>query len=115
MPANRTKVVCPLGHPYSGENLSVRKSGRICKECNRNYQREYRASVRRQAHRALGSTCCDCGIADERVLQIDHIDGGGRADRAGRGYLAILRAVAAGEPGFQLLCANCHAIKTSGR
>lgn len=63
----------------------------------------------------LGGRCADCGYhADERALQIDHVDGGGAAARktaAGRGH-AFLRAVLQDDGSrFQLLCANCNAIK----
>lgn len=54
------------------------------------------------------------GCNDPRVLQFDHIAGGGSTIRAaGHGgdltYFSIKK-----KPGdWQLLCANCHAIKTS--
>jgi len=33
--ANAAKTHCPHGHPYSGENLHMYKSGRYCRECKR--------------------------------------------------------------------------------
>lgn len=65
---------------------------------------------------ALGSRCSACRIDDWRVLQVDHINGGGGAHRrrsGGYGYwIAILRSVKSGEGLYQLLCANCHMLKS---
>lgn len=64
----------------------------------------------------MGGCCCRCGFSDERALQFDHIVpvGGkkrGRRKKDRTNYLAILRDGVA-RAGFQLLCANCHSIKT---
>jgi hypothetical protein len=32
---------CPKGHPYDGDNLILRKNGRRCRECQREFQRNY--------------------------------------------------------------------------
>ncbi len=66
-------------------------------------------------HQYLGSKCSVCGEADPSVLQIDHIFGGGEDERR-EGllgpalYRAILRGDRDGE--LQLMCANCHRIKS---
>ena len=68
----------------------------------------------------LGGICAYCELDDWRVLQIDHIHGDGRSDRGGGrtgGLYAVLRCMrASGWQGvrerFQLLCANCHMLKT---
>lgn len=63
-----------------------------------------------------GSACQKCGFADDRALQIDHINGTGEHKarshrRSGLSlYSAILRGDMAQED-FQLLCANCNWIK----
>jgi len=57
-----------------------------------------------------------CGFNDARALQFDHIKpvrrglNGAKHSKVAstHSYLAILR----GDKGYQLLCANCHAIKT---
>ena len=65
----------------------------------------------------LGSKCSNCGIEDYRVLQIDHINGGGYRERKqfGTGGNATARYYAhileVGGKGYQLLCANCNWIK----
>ena len=39
------KTQCPKGHPYSPENTLLRNGGkhRVCRECNKTYQRNYNA------------------------------------------------------------------------
>jgi 5-methylcytosine-specific restriction endonuclease McrA len=71
-----------------------------------------------------GSRCCQCGFDDERALEFDHIHGTQagisvaslrtRAKSYGGGinvFSGLLRGKLRRED-FQLLCANCHAIKT---
>ena len=100
-------------------------------EQRRAYQREYSRRYRQQrqpkvratqamqwqkyrlaALAALGTVCVRCGCADSRVLEIDHVDGHGGHERKARSKVSILRRVAADPTGYQLLCANCHRIKT---
>lgn len=64
---------------------------------------------------AFGRKCVRCGYdADIRALQIDHVNGGGTAERRQfpnfQAYYAyILENVASGK--YQVLCANCNVIK----
>lgn len=76
------------------------------------YQRRYLADRRSEALDALGGACLVCGEDDDVVLQIDHVNGDGGQERRRRSSYSILRAVINGEPGYQLLCANCHVRKT---
>lgn len=72
------------------------------------------AETKARVFHLLGSKCAHCGIADWRVLQIDHIAGGGTKDRtirAHKRYSHVLESLAAGEVKHQLLCANCNWIK----
>ena len=64
----------------------------------------------------LGGKCSGCGIADERVLQVDHKRGGGTKHRKSMGgsaqfkiYKLVLKDIE--HKKFQLLCANCNWIK----
>lgn len=76
-------------------------------------QRDYCARVRTKAEDALGGQCSRCGFQDRRVLEIDHINGGGAQEQRAVGSQAIYRKIAAGNTaGYQLLCSNCHTIKT---
>lgn len=83
----------------------------------RKYSNEYKRKVAKQlrldAIEAAGGKCVACGIGDNRVLQFDHINGGGCAERKKVSREAIWRQVIRGErDDLQLLCANCHVIKT---
>lgn len=43
---NSLKTHCPQGHPYSGDNLVIRKSGRRrCKQCAADYHRRRRSGI----------------------------------------------------------------------
>ncbi len=61
--------------------------------------------------------CACCGIRRVAVLAVDHIDGGGAAERkAAGGSLALLRKLRReGWPdGYQVLCHNCNWSKGTG-
>ena len=59
----------------------------------------------------LGSNCNKCGMSDIRVLQIDHVNGGGYKER-NMGLWAYLNKVLDDTTGiYQLLCANCNWVK----
>ena len=64
----------------------------------------------------LGGECAHCGNHDPRVLEVDHVNGHGRAERrAGiaRVHEARFIDIVRERPGeFQLLCGNCHRVKT---
>ncbi len=80
-------------------------------EDRRTTSREFRRDMRRQALTILGDVCGRCGFSDERALQIDHRDGGGRQEHAEMGARGIIRAVIEDPLPYQLLCANCNWIK----
>lgn len=69
----------------------------------------------------LGDQCSNkrCRTRDRRVLQIDHVGGGGtqhRREVTGRRYLeSILRDLTTGRRRYRLLCANHHALATKCR
>lgn len=71
----------------------------------------------------LGNRCNSCGFADERALQIDHVNGGGQADRRERGYnsgypytfFTKIMADPEFKEKYQVLCANCNWIKRRER
>lgn len=64
---------------------------------------------------ALGRKCARCGYdADIRALQIDHVNGGGAAERRqfpnfSAYYAHILENAVSGK--YQIHCANCNVIK----
>lgn len=60
-----------------------------------------------------GGQCERCGINDVRVLQLDHINGGGHRERVrnGNNSHTALYAGLRRPHEFQILCANCNWIK----
>ena len=60
-----------------------------------------------------GGRCVQCGFADPRALQIDHVFGDGRKDRRGRGpsFVIIDIWLPENRGKYQVLCANCNQIK----
>jgi len=66
--------------------------------------------ARRRAIKALGGACVQCGNADIRALEIDHVNGGGIAERKRVQYYSFYVTVPTRHD-LQILCANCHAIK----
>jgi hypothetical protein len=62
---------------------------------------------------AYGGVCRCCGEDEFAFLALDHVNGGGRADRAARGgadwWSSLIRE---GFPsGYQVLCHNCNTAK----
>lgn len=87
------------------------------------YRREGERYERRKAHYAerkkaiidgLGGKCCRCGNDDPRVLDVDHIDAKKKLRPKHRNYPTPIRVqLWEKETGnLQILCANCHRIKT---
>jgi len=64
----------------------------------------------------LGGICVRCGFTDKRVLQVDHINGGGSKHFRIKGssyrmYREIIESVKNKENNYQLLCSNCNLIE----
>jgi len=61
----------------------------------------------------MGGRCEHCGNNDSRVLQFDHVKGGGRTEllSGSRNSTQRARAVFRQPSKYQLLCANCNWIK----
>lgn len=106
-------------HHLSKRYVTSRACFECCKEHSRSntkryqMQAKYRIKQRQLILNKLGNKCVRCGIVDFRVLQVDHVDGGGRKDidsfsSHNRYYKSILLDQT---DKFQLLCANCNWIK----
>ena len=80
------------------------------------HRRKHFTKIRLKAIAAFGSKCVECGYADSRALQIDHIKGDGWKRKKNQPtvtgtsyYYAILKNP---DPAvYQILCANCNTIK----
>ena len=93
----------------------------MAKGNRREVQQRSRAKLRGQAMDALGGCCKSCGFDDHRVLEFDHIVPvlwrTNELKRMNRQHNTneINRMARNGEDPrtvYQLLCANCHRIKT---
>ena len=71
--------------------------------------------LRVKALEVLGGHCVWCGVEDVRVLQIDHVNGGGTAEVKRWGHAWMYRDVVRNPGKYQLLCANCNWIKRAER
>ena len=83
---------------------------------NRSSQFKYRQRKRMKLFNEVGLKCVHCGTIDERVLQLDHINGGGTQDRkrctsTHQFYSFYLNDVLLAKKTLQTLCANCNIIK----
>ena len=77
--------------------------------CNTNC---YMRGLRRKIIEYLGGRCEFCGIMDIRLLQINHLNGGGNKEVREKGQNKIYREILAGKRKgeFNLLCANCNTL-----
>lgn len=94
------------------------KQYRLINKDNLNKQcRQYDNDLRLNILKRLGNKCIKCGITDFRVLQIDHINGGGVKEiklyqRQSVYYKNLLKLSEYElKVKYQLLCANCNWIK----
>ena len=73
-------------------------------------------NLRNMAFLKLGDKCSRCGIRDKRVLQFNHINGGGLKEHAKGGIIAQRRnkfyqdIIEGKRTDINLLCANCNQI-----
>lgn len=74
--------------------------------------RRKRAEVRQAILKKFGGKCVKCGFDDPRALQVDHINGGGQKEFKDLGVRRYYKNILEDKEGrYQLLCANCNAIK----
>ena len=82
---------------------------------NKKHIHKTRRQVRLNLIYLLGGICVQCGFADIRALQIDHIHGGGTKEIRKLGgekmYRMYLNNPALANTQLQVLCANCNWIK----
>lgn len=82
------------------------------------YRREFMNENLRYKYPAydkLGGKCANCNMNDYRCLQIDHINGNGSLQGNKKSGNHLWRLITLHDyplDNLQLLCANCHMIKT---
>lgn len=113
---------CKEAKPVSEFNRHTKRPDGLqsyCRSCeNQRTRREFLAAIFRVSPTG---TCqyFGCTISDPDMLEIDHKDGGGNADRRESGGAApFFRKVGRGERSvddLQVLCSNHHAKKTRQR
>ena len=81
------------------------------KDRKRKYQKDLKLKVFKAYSKDGIIKCCRCGENDDRVLNIDHINGGGRIHqrKVSNIYQDLLNRNF--PEGFQVLCQNCNIIK----
>lgn len=77
----------------------------------REYERNLNQRNRIQALMLLGGKCNHCGINDMRVLQIDHVNGGGTKENKKIHARGVALKAMESPAEYQILCANCNWIK----
>lgn len=81
----------------------------------RTSQDNYYRRIRLETIAFFGGVCVRCAFADPRALQIDHVAGDGyrepKLGRQNRLYALIKQDPSTARLRYQLLCANCNAVK----
>lgn len=82
------------------------------REATRKHRREKLQKVKLYLQGLLGGKCQNCGISDSRVLDFDHIDPASKEMLISQRYNLPIGVLEEEVRKCQLLCANCHRIKT---
>lgn len=106
----RCEATKPISEFYKNTGRADGLSG-YCVLCQRASEADRAIRRRRETLAGLGGCCVRCGFADERALQIDHVNGGGKQVDPYRATMAFYRKVLTNRDQYQLLCANCNVIK----
>ena len=92
--------------------VSARKRRAVNPEITKRVQREYTKRIRQEALLAYGGCCACCGESTYEFLSIDHMAGGGTAERKvtkRAGWKMCLWLRQQGFPsGYRVLCHNCN-------
>ena len=72
-------------------------------------ERSYNNQLRDAVLEQYGKQCASCGFdTDVRILQLDHINGGGNTERRQIGVRGIRKNALQHPEQYQLLCPNCN-------
>jgi hypothetical protein len=110
---NRRAGLCRCGKARKDGFTQCEQCWKRCKE----YNREYRLGLKKQAVVAYGGKCVCCGEGTFEFLEFHHINNDGaehRRDNSERSSLYLwLKQTEYPQGIVQLLCGNCHAAKTA--
>jgi len=82
---------------------------RVGRSVIRHQERSQNDQLRDQVLEQYGKKCGICGFdKDLRILQLDHINGGGNQERRAIGVRGIRRKALKNPELYQLLCPNCN-------
>lgn len=87
------------------------------KELVRLQHRIRRGKILQDIFNSLGNKCSLCDALDKRILQIDHINGGGGKQRKSINYSSwkfykiVKDSIRNNKKEFRLLCANCNILE----
>jgi hypothetical protein len=109
VPENRICAYC------GAEYIATNGHTKYCLECRTGgvkYKR-YALVIKEKVYTQYEDKCGHCGFTDRRALQLDHVLGGGTKERKEKRWSnASVYSDALKHPEkYQLLCANCNAIK----
>lgn len=93
--------------------MPTKSNQKFCewKTCGKSYTGKIkRKELREQIFQMYGTECACCGENQREFLTIEHIDGGGREHRKGRGSESFYREIASEyRPDlYEILCMNCN-------
>lgn len=97
-----------------GVKKSQREIDRAWREKHPTYSHDHALKKREKAIQMLGGFCAMCGITDIRLLEFDHVVPvcRGTGIRNLSGSYTVRRVLKGNTGNLQVLCANCHKIKT---
>lgn len=109
------RFLCPVcGLVFDLEHKSTHK-GNSCKTCESNRLNSRRESIQELIITTLnsGKGCVECGITNPIVLEFDHKDPSTKCFNIGDSYSKPLDKVVLELSKCDIVCANCHRIRTS--
>jgi hypothetical protein len=112
----KLQILCSNCNEIKKHNLSKEEWNLKHHSKSAERARKENSTRKQNAHQVLGGNICTiCDFNDPRAMQIDHIHGGGRADRAQLGYQKWLQNIIddpeKARNKLQILCVNCNIIK----
>jgi len=103
--------ICPKGHD---KDITGRYSQGQCKICTDCSQVKKKKSRRELLNKIKDEPCMDCGIKyPPFCMDFDHRDQVDKIDDVGLMYLANLEKLLEEIEKCDLVCANCHRIRTN--